>query len=97
MEQVSQLTRSAQIKKAAVIIEDMDSDIFSDGHKTADFSCSSSNLSNNLSNQKNNGGNSSENIAKDDSKINLVGGHINQIKIESSSILLKKTSLMEVL
>lgn len=30
-------------------------------------------------------------------KVNLVGGHINQISIECDEIIKKKTSLMEVL
>jgi len=30
-------------------------------------------------------------------KVNLVGGHINQINIESDSIIKKKTSLQEAL
>jgi len=76
----------------------MDSDVLSDGHKTADHNSSSTwSESNNLSNQKNTGGTSSDKFIKDDSKINLVGGHINQIKIESKSILHKKTSLMEAI
>ena len=54
--------------------------------------------SNNLSNQKNTGGTSSDMIPQiSNSKVNLVGGHINQIQIEDKSVLIKKTSLMEVL
>ena len=73
----------------------MDKDIKSE-HTSTDY-CTSNDGSN-LSNQKNTcGTHSYEKGTRDDSKINLVGGHINQIKIESKSVLHKKTSLMEAL
>jgi len=49
----------------------------------------------NLSNTKQMDGSNMSDLT-DPEKINLVGGHINQIQIESQEVILKKTSYNEV-
>ena len=49
----------------------------------------------NLSNTKQMDGSNMSDLMDSD-KINLVGGHINQIQIESQEVILKKTSYNEV-
>jgi len=94
METPKHLTNSAKITQSAISVIDRDRDIKSENTAAAD-STSNDTMSTNLSNLKV----SSDKVTSNgnDSKINLVGGHINQIKIESKSVLHKKTSLMEVL
>ena len=57
--------------------------------------CSISNS--NFSNQNNHGSNLSDIEHLGPNKVNLVGGHINQINIESDEVIKKKTSLQEAI